>query len=631
MRRIAAADGRFGRDAAEPYRSIALVVRAFLLSCAALVYVSGSINTSPHVATAHIRPPTHNRLIEELRKYADPLTSAYPHGTESDLAPVLRAVGSAKVVAMGEATHGTGDFFALKGRVFRYLAEHDGLRVLAMEANWSDGLKIDDYLQTGNGNLSNILHATWDYQEVLALLQWMRQYNELHPHTLHFFGMDMQQPKTAIPYIQTFYERIDPRKAATLMQALACVNKPTMTLFTDGLTDAAQCVNNTRAVVKQIRDDGQQVTAGNSVAYLAAFHAAELTEEAAIEYAKRKVEEKAAARDLAMAHNVQWLRTTPYPSSKVFVWAHNDHVAVGLEQWPSMGTILRESYGTDYFTIGQTFNQGMVAQAQMGAAYIGPARPGTSEAVFRAAEFPIFFLDFRTVPRNTVLGRWLAQPQWIRSLGGNAITTADAQNEMKAILPAAFDSLIFVNDARPAKALMVAVQRDLRCCLGYSGLLPSAQWSFHSFIRANAAGGTTTLADGRKALYLTAMPEDGEDLISYLDGRSSAEAFQGHKLIVNGMLATSQVEGGASVILAIFGNDRYRPLVYRSAAPTLGTNKWTAFSITAAVPGRAKMLAVVLLLHGAGTAWLSDLALQASTKVSAAHPPPPLWPHHARR
>jgi erythromycin esterase-like protein len=135
----------------------------------------------------------------------------------------------------------------------------------------------------------------------------------------------------------------------------------------------------------------------------------------------------------------------------LFIWAHNGHIAVGLEAWPSMGTILREAYGTNYFAIGQTFDHGMVAQAQMPAVAISPAAHGTSEATFREAGLPIFFLDFHAVPQSTALGRWLAQPQLIRSLGGALITSADAQNEMKTVLSRAFDALIFVYEARAAQ------------------------------------------------------------------------------------------------------------------------------------------------------------------------------------
>ena len=433
-----------------PAARIATALLVALLSCSANTIAPGSRERGT--------PSERRSLIGELRQYAYPLSSAYPDNTATDLTPISRAVGSAKLIAMGEATHGTGDFFAIKDRVFRFLANHDGVRVLATEADWANGALIDNYLQTGNGNLRNILirwhYYPWGYQEMFNLLQWMRQYNEAHPHALHFFGMDMQQPDTAIPYILSFYRTADPSRVDAIAQDLSCINKPTMVLFSKALSNATQCIDATRAVVQQLIDERQRQTIADRGTYLTAFHAAELAEEAAIEYEKSNIEQKAATRDLAMAHNVEWLSTTLYPESKVFIWAHNDHIAVGLEAWPSMGTLLRESYGAHYFAIGQTFDHGKVAQAGTAAADVSPAATGTSEAMFREARLPLFFLDFHAVPHSTALGQWLAQPQSIRSLGGNQITSADAQNEMTTVLPHAFDALIFIYETRAARWLL---------------------------------------------------------------------------------------------------------------------------------------------------------------------------------
>jgi erythromycin esterase len=548
---------------------------------------------------------------------------------DADLQPVLRAAAKAKIIAVGESTHGTGDFFAIKDRIFRYLAEHDGVGVLAMEANWADGVAIDEYLQTGKGNLGNILSRTWDYREVLELLEWMRRYNEQHPHALHFFGMDMQQPNTAIPYILGFYNRFDANKLAAITQDLACINKPTSTLFLRGLSDANACIESIRAVVQQLLEAGRDGTAGNRSAYLTALHAAKLTEEAATEYSKSKPEEKAAARDLAMAHNVEWLHDTLEPSSKILVWAHNDHIAVGMEQWPSMGTILRKAYEKDYFAIGQTFDHGMVAQAQVAAVDIPAAAPGTSEATFREVGVPIFFLNLHTVPQGSALGRWLAQPQLIRSLGSALITSADAQNEMTTVLSRAFDALIFVDRARAARWVLVQVQYDLRCCAGYMGLPPLTRWSFHSVSTASANGGTISIGDASEALYLTAQPQHGEDLLSYIEGRSSVDAYQERKISVSGMLAVSRIQDKALVALEILGDDQVHQLVYRDSGGSMpmSANSWTPFSLTADVPRQAKTLVVVVMLHGSGTVWVSHLAVREGQPDTGSAAPQPMLPH----
>ena len=111
----------------------------------------------------------------------------------------LRAlVGQARVVALGEATHGTREFFQLKHRMLEFLVEEMGFRVFAIEANWPECLAINDYVLHGEGDpeeaLAGIYFWTWNTEEVLELIEWMRRYNAdpAHEQKLKFYGVDMQ-------------------------------------------------------------------------------------------------------------------------------------------------------------------------------------------------------------------------------------------------------------------------------------------------------------------------------------------------------------------------------------------------------------------------------------------------------
>jgi erythromycin esterase len=553
-----------------------------------------------------------NAIVAELRKYAHPLSSAYPVKSQRDLAPVLHAVGSAQIIAMGEASHGTSELFSLKDRFFRYLVEHDGVRIFAMEANWSDGEQIDRYLQTGQGSLRDILASTWDSREVLRLIQWMRCYNISHHRALHFFGMDMQQPNTVISYLVDFYKTYEPTQAAGIKYDEACIDKPTMRLFKDSLSDGPKCIVATRFVVQELASDSNVRRSAGRAAYLAAFHAAELVEEAAIEYSYKDIKKKAAARDLAMAHNVQWLVSVLYPSSKVFLWAHNGHVGVGLEAWPSMGTILRQSYGSDYFTIGQTFDHGSVSQPE-GETKIPPAIGNASEVIFRKVGMSPFFLDFREVPRHSQLGRWLFQPNGIRSLGAGTIGAAEVQNEIAATLPLSFDAITFIDTGHPVQWLHSQVVRRVSVPPEYSGWLKAMDWKLHSFAAEDANAGMRMLPDSNVALFVTARPEEHR-LFAYLDGRLNAEPYRGKSVTISGMIATSNAEPGASLGFAAYGSDNASPLVYQTVPQPIlsGTTAWTRLSVTLIVPQAAKTLSSALVLNGGGTAWLENPTIKVS-------------------
>lgn len=90
--------------------------------------------------------------VRALERAAHPLRTTEPGGSTADLRALSAMVGDAEVVGLGEATHGSHEFFTMKQRVFRHLVETKGFTTFALEMSWSGGLRIDDYLQTGEGD-----------------------------------------------------------------------------------------------------------------------------------------------------------------------------------------------------------------------------------------------------------------------------------------------------------------------------------------------------------------------------------------------------------------------------------------------------------------------------------------------
>ncbi|MET8978355.1 erythromycin esterase family protein [Streptomyces sp. NPDC004539] len=96
--------------------------------------------------------PTSPSVLTALNRAAHPLRTTEPGGDTSDLRALDRAIGGARVVGLGEATHGSHEFFALKARVFRHLVEKKGFRTFALEAPWSTGRRLDAYVVHGEGD-----------------------------------------------------------------------------------------------------------------------------------------------------------------------------------------------------------------------------------------------------------------------------------------------------------------------------------------------------------------------------------------------------------------------------------------------------------------------------------------------
>jgi Erythromycin esterase len=231
-------------------------------------------------------------VVADIRREAHPLLSAYPQTRDDDLQPILRAVRNSRIVAMGEGSHGTSEFFALKDRVFRYLVEHDDVRVFAQETDWAAGQDIEAYLQTGRGNLADLLantFVTWNNQETLDLLQWMRAYNIVHAGALHFFGIDMQEPQQAAQLLIAFYTRYDTADAARIAADLACINQPLMKLVHRAQPLSRSCVTSTQRAFALTAHNSSLQTATSRGTYMSAYHAADIARQAALEYTQSNI------------------------------------------------------------------------------------------------------------------------------------------------------------------------------------------------------------------------------------------------------------------------------------------------------------------------------------------------------
>lgn len=118
------------------------------------------------------------------------------------------------VVAMGEATHGTHEFFQIKSNVFKYLVQKFGFNVFALEANFNECEKVNQYILTGAGNPKQLVNEfmlwPWKTEEVLEVIEWMRAYNEKHKNKLWFYGFDSGNGIVlGIPALKVYAKELD--------------------------------------------------------------------------------------------------------------------------------------------------------------------------------------------------------------------------------------------------------------------------------------------------------------------------------------------------------------------------------------------------------------------------------------
>lgn len=141
------------------------------------------------------------------------------HGFD-DMKPLKKVVGEARIVSLGEATHGSREFFQLKHRMVEFLATQMGFTIFTIEANMPESYKLNDYVLHGTGDpkerLREMYFWTWQTEEVLGMIEWMREFNRSGKGHIEFTGFDMQTPTVAAEIVRKYVAEHDGPYLATL-------------------------------------------------------------------------------------------------------------------------------------------------------------------------------------------------------------------------------------------------------------------------------------------------------------------------------------------------------------------------------------------------------------------------------
>ena len=160
-------------------------------------------------------------VVDWLKEAAIPLKTAEAGNGFQDMQPVRELVGEARLVSLGESTHGTREIFQMKHRMLEFLATEMGFTLFGIEASMPDCIAINDYVLTGEGNVRSAVAGqgfwTWNTNEVVEMVEWMRAYNADPANAgrpkLKFYGYDMQNPASAVATTLRFLEKVDPEAA----------------------------------------------------------------------------------------------------------------------------------------------------------------------------------------------------------------------------------------------------------------------------------------------------------------------------------------------------------------------------------------------------------------------------------
>lgn len=413
-------------------------------------------------------------LPGRLAERVVPLNRAGLDGGFEDLRPLADAFEDRQIVGLGEATHGTREFFELKCRIVRFLVTELDVRVLGLEANFAEARPIDEYVVSGKRGaeaaVNELSYWTWRTESVLALVEWLRRYNEGLPpaERVRFYGYDVRSTRGPARALAEFLERVDP----------GCLNEiePHLTeLEADwigrGQESTAEQVLAARTVASDLADrferhgDAYRSAVGDRDWRLAKRHR-RLIEQTYQFVTAALFDDRPspnAVRDAAMAENVHWILDYER-SDRMALWAHNGHVTTGSgtfgndgESSKPMGHHLKREYGDRYYAVGFEFGRGTcravpdpesVEDLRVGTRSIEAPPDGSVPAVLEDIGEPVCFLDLSSTPDDPVVREWVERAHRIHNVG--AVHRTDPEgNYASVVLGRAFDGLVFVARTEP--------------------------------------------------------------------------------------------------------------------------------------------------------------------------------------
>ena len=316
---------------------------------------------------------TDTTLMEAVRQSAHPLT-----GAAQDYDPLLDLVGEARFVLLGEASHGTHEFYHERAQITERLIKEKGFTAVAVEADWPDAYRVNRYVRGMSDDVDAIealadfrRFPTWMWRntDVVEFLEWLRAYNDALPPSatkIGFYGLDLYSLRASMKAVLHYLDKVDPDAAKRARARYACFDhfgEDTQVygfMTASGLAKSceeeviSQLVDLQRRAMEYARRDGH--VAEDELFY--AEQNARLVKNAEAYYRSMFLEEVSSwnLRDRHMVETLDALVAhlgRQGGRAKVVVWAHNSHLGdaratqMGQRGELNVGQLIRERYGRE--------------------------------------------------------------------------------------------------------------------------------------------------------------------------------------------------------------------------------------------------------------------------------------------
>jgi erythromycin esterase-like protein len=408
------------------------------------------------------------KLANALRPYCEPLPALT---NREAFVSFFDRFANAKVVLLGEATHGTSEFYRARAAITRRLVEQHGFNIVAVEADWPDAARIDRYVRhrplqdAEDEAFSRFPTWMWRNIEVYDFINWLRAHNEELPNErrTEFRGLDLYSLRSSIGAVLAYLDEVDPEEAKDARERYGCLSPwhadparyGRAVLYGDKKPCEQKLLDQLRELLEKRleyaqRDDEDFFDAvQNARVVRAAEHYYRIMYQGSTESWN--------LRDRHMFDTLQALLDRRGDQGKAVVWAHNSHIgnaaatAMGWQGEFNIGELCRTAFRDDAVLIGFGTDRGTVAAASdwdepMEVKTVLPSRPDSHERAFHDTGIPVSLTDWRRDGHRD-LRDLLAEARLERAIGVvYRPETERYSHYFEAVLAEQFDAFVWFDE-----------------------------------------------------------------------------------------------------------------------------------------------------------------------------------------
>jgi protein-L-isoaspartate(D-aspartate) O-methyltransferase len=371
---------------------------------------------------------------------------------------------------IGEASHGTSEFYKMRSRITSELITKKNFKLVAIEGDWPDAARINHYVRHFDYPPSEwtafARFPTWMWRnnEVRVFIDWLRLHNAgiAHDERVAFHGLDLYSLYSSIRSILKYLDEVDPAAASLARERYGCLTPWQADPATYGRAALSgsyrSCEKEVVRMLTELSGKHRDYAEHDGERFLDAIQNARLVANAeryyrVMYYGSR---ESWNLRDTYMFETLKLLQSFHSPDNKAIVWAHNSHVGnaaateMSARGETNIGQLCREEFGDSVYSIGFGTDSGTVAAASdwdgpMEIKEVQPSQRGSYERLFHDVGLPGFLLGLRHISSSSLRDA-LLKPRLERAIGViYRPETELASHYFQATLPQQFDEYVWID------------------------------------------------------------------------------------------------------------------------------------------------------------------------------------------